>query len=128
MRSAVVVLALLVPLAVAGCAADTGAPARTAERFVAAVTARQGEAACALLAARAAQKLPDKGQTCAQALVELGLREGPVVSAVVWGDEAQVRTTGDTIFLHRFGGGWRVRAAGCTPRGDDLPYDCEVES
>ncbi|MEU7897654.1 hypothetical protein AB0B45_32950 [Nonomuraea sp. NPDC049152] len=124
MKTAVVLLALL---AATGCAVDTGPPARTAERFLAAATTQQGEIACELLARRTAEKLPDKGQTCAQALVEVGLRGGAVKSVAVWGDEAQVRLDGDTLFLHRFGGGWRVKAAGCAPRGDDLPYECEVE-
>ena len=31
----------------------------------------------------------------------------------------------DTVFLATFPGGWRVVAAGCTPRGD-RPYDCTV--
>ena len=41
------------------------------------------------------------------------------------GDAAQVRFTGDTVFLLRFPDGWRIGAAGCTSRGD-APYDCEV--
>ncbi|WP_431898350.1 hypothetical protein [Nonomuraea sp. bgisy101] len=124
MRTAVVLLGLLLA---AGCAVDTGPPARTAERFAAAAAARHGEVACALLARRTAEKLPREGQTCAQALVEAGLHGGTIESVAVWGDEAQVRMDGDTIFLHHFDGGWRVRAAGCAPQGDDLPYECEVE-
>jgi hypothetical protein len=66
-------------------------------------------------------------------------REGPCVAAVpasppggqvletaVWGDDAQVRLSGDTLFLTRTGAGWKVVAAGCTPNGD-LPYVCRLE-
>ena len=37
-----------------------------------------------------------------------------------------VRLAGDTVFLAVFPGGWRVTAAGCTPRGD-RPYNCTVQ-
>ncbi|GAA2701624.1 hypothetical protein [Nonomuraea recticatena] len=121
------IFAALLMFLAAECALDVGPPARTVERFAAATAAQQGEAACALLTPKAAQKLPDQGQTCALALEELGLRVGAVESVAVWGDEAQVRLNGDTMFLQRFEEGWRIRAAGCTPTGEDQPYDCEVE-
>ena len=35
----------------------------------------------------------------------------------MYGQWAQVRLSGDTVFLAVFPGGWRVVAAGCTPRG-----------
>ncbi|WP_113704956.1 hypothetical protein [Nonomuraea lactucae] len=120
-------LALLALALAAACSIDTTAPARAAERFHAAVAARKDEAACAMLARRTAEKLPDPGETCPQALQALELGPGGRVTGVeVWGDEAQVRMAGDTVFLHRYSYGWRVKAAGCEPRGD-LPYDCEVE-
>ena len=50
---------------------------------------------------------------------------GAVQRVEVWGDTAQVHLAGDTVFLLRFPDGWRVSAAGCTPRGD-APYRCEV--
>jgi acetyl-CoA acetyltransferase len=106
---------------------DTVSPARAAERFHAAVSARQDGAACAMLAPKTADRLPDPGQTCAQALAELGLGPaGPVTAVAVWGADAQVRLAGDTVFLHHFGDGWRIRAASCKPVRD-LPYDCDVD-
>ncbi|MET8865812.1 hypothetical protein ABZW11_22985 [Nonomuraea sp. NPDC004580] len=121
----VIVLALAMGLT--GCAVDTAAPARTAERFHAALSAHQEEAACALLSRQTAEKLPDPGQSCAAALRELRLGPGGAVTGVsVWGEEAQVRLRGDTLFLHRYADGWRVKAAGCEPAGD-LPYNCEVD-
>ncbi|MEO3868489.1 hypothetical protein ABGB18_06635 [Nonomuraea sp. B12E4] len=125
MRITLVVLALA--LAAAGCAVDTSAPARAAADFHAALAAHREDAACALLARKTADKLPDPGQGCADALREVRLGAGGgLVSVSVWGDEAQVRLTGDTLFLHRFSDGWRVTAAGCQPMGD-LPYECDVE-
>ncbi|XVQ89797.1 hypothetical protein ACQP2K_21000 [Microbispora siamensis] len=56
-----------------------------------------------------------------------GLRAGAVRGVDVWGDEARVRVDGDTLFLHRFPDGWRVRAAGCEPHPEQ-PYECEVET
>ncbi|MGI5282585.1 hypothetical protein ACQEVF_04560 [Nonomuraea polychroma] len=125
MRSLLILLASLA--VAAGCAVDTASPARVAERFHALIAANQDEAACGMLARRTAEKLPGPGQSCADALRELGLGPGGVVTSVsVWGDEAQVRMAGDTLFLHRFSDGWRVKAAGCKPVRD-LPYDCEVD-
>ncbi|MFI7700134.1 hypothetical protein [Nonomuraea sp. NPDC049480] len=121
------ILITLLALALAGCAVDTASPARAAERFHAALSAHQEEAACGMLARKTADRLPDPDQSCADALRELKLGPGGAVTSVsVWGEEAQVRLGGDTLFLHRFGDGWRVRAAGCEPVRD-LPYECEVE-
>ncbi|MGW0196154.1 hypothetical protein [Nonomuraea sp. NPDC003201] len=120
-------MAALIVLTGAGCAVDTGSPARTAEGFHAAIAAHREEAACAMLARKTADKLPDPGQSCADALRELKLRPGgPVTSVSVWGADAQVHLAGDTLFLHHFRGGWRIKAAGCEPVRD-LPYDCEVD-
>ncbi|RVX38336.1 hypothetical protein EDD27_0632 [Nonomuraea polychroma] len=125
MRSLLILLASLAMAA--GCAADTASPARVAERFHALIAANQDESACGMLAPKTAEKLPDPGQSCADALRELRFGPGGVVTSVsVWGDEAQVRMAGDTLFLHRFSSGWRVKAAGCKPVRD-LPYDCEVD-
>ena len=54
-------------------------------------------------------------------------RFGPVTAVEVWGDSAQVRFAGDTLFLARFDDGWHVRAAGCQPQAADVPYSCQVE-
>jgi hypothetical protein len=45
----------------------------------------------------------------------------------VWGGGAQVRLSGDTLFLAETHAGWRVTAAACKPNGD-APYDCQVEA
>ncbi|WP_433254579.1 hypothetical protein ACQPYK_13055 [Streptosporangium sp. CA-135522] len=111
-----------------GCASSDKAPAEQAvARFYTAVQERHGEQACSLLTPGAADSLGTGGQTCAKAILDLDLPGGQARDAAVWGDEAQVRLTRDTVFLHRFPQGWLVRGAGCRPRGD-LPYRCEVEA
>ncbi len=56
----------------------------------------------------------------------LSLPGGAVEAVEVWGSDAQVRLSGDTVFLTDTPAGWRVTAAACEPRGE-LPYDCAVE-
>jgi hypothetical protein len=51
---------------------------------------------------------------------------GGVEQVEIWSDAAQVRLTGDTLFLLRFPDGWRVSAAACRPQGE-APYQCEVQ-
>jgi hypothetical protein len=69
----------------------------------------------------------DGSISCAEAMGRLELTDGgSVVAASVWGDDAQVRLGGDTVFLTRTSAGWRIAAAGCRPRGD-APYDCRLE-
>ncbi|MFI0417244.1 hypothetical protein [Spongiactinospora sp. 9N601] len=117
-------------VAACGCAAPAGAgPAQAAAaRFLDAVRDGQGAAACALLAPEAAESLAEEEGGCASAVLRLGLPGGGTVRQVsVWGDEAQVRLTTDTVFLHRFARGWLVRGAGCRPDPPG-PYDCEVEA
>lgn len=98
---------------------------QAATRFYGAVHDRQGEQACSLLAPSAAEGLSTGGQRCANAILDLELPGGQPVDTAVWGDEAQVRLSRDTVFLHRFPQGWLVRGAGCTARGE-IPYRCEV--
>ena len=80
---------------------------------------------CALLAPATLTEL-EQDSPCADALPQLPLDGGRVRSVEVWGGGAQVRMEGDTVFLTQTRSGWRVTAAGCTPRGD-APYQCEVD-
>ncbi|MFI6795026.1 hypothetical protein [Streptosporangium canum] len=126
-RTVLVVLGALA-MGPAGCASSDRGPAEQAvTRFYTAVHDRHGDQACSLLTPEAAESLRTGGQTCAETVLGLDLPGGQVRDAEVWGDEAQVRLTRDTVFLHRFPQGWLVRGAGCRPRGD-LPYRCEVEA
>ena len=62
---------------------------------------------------------------CADAIGQLPLDGGNVRSVQVWGGDAQVKLSGDTLFLTQTHAGWKVSAAACTPNAD-APYDCEV--
>ena len=83
---------------------------------------------CALLAPATLQTLEsDESAACADAIGRVPLPGGAVETVEVWGGQAQVRLGGDTLFLTETPSGWRVTAAACEPRGEQLPYDCEVE-
>jgi hypothetical protein len=120
-----VAVAVLGVTTATGCAAAAQpVAAETAARFAAAVARHDGAAACALLTDDARHDTETFGRTCATQLA--GLPDpGGVVGVEVWGQTAQVRLDRDTVFLLRFPDGWRVDAAGCTPRGE-APYQCEV--
>jgi hypothetical protein len=64
--------------------------------------------------------------SCADAIQDFPLTGGDVRSVEIWGGDAQVRLSGDTLFLTETSAGWRITAAACTPQGT-APYDCEVE-
>ncbi|AVT35384.1 hypothetical protein [Plantactinospora sp. BB1] len=123
--------AALTVLTVAGCGSVTDrgdAAAAVAVRTLTAVTAEDGTAACALLAPDTAAELEQSAdKPCAEAILAEDLPEpGVVVASDVYGQRAQVRLSGDTVFLAVLPGGWRVVAAGCTARGDE-PYDCVLQ-
>jgi hypothetical protein len=63
---------------------------------------------------------------CAEAIQELPLDGGSVESVEIWGGDAQVKLSGDTVFLSETSDGWRITSAACTPQAD-APYDCEVD-
>ena len=62
---------------------------------------------------------------CTEAIEQLPLDAGEGRSVEVWGGDAQVKLSGDTLFLTETRSGWRITAAACRPQGDK-PYDCEV--
>jgi hypothetical protein len=122
---------VLAALALAGCASvgDRGEAAdAVATRLLTSVGARNGAAACALLAPETAAEVAQSGdKPCAEAILDEDLpAAGAVTGTEVFGQWAQVRLTGDTVFLAAFPGGWRVVAAGCTPRAE-RPYDCVLQ-
>ena len=116
-------------LATAGCATvgdQERAAADVAVRLLTAVDAGDGAAACATLAPDTVEKVAED-QPCPEAILDKDLpRPGTVVETSVYGQWAQVKLDDDTIFLGAFPGGWRVVAAGCTPRAS-RPYDCSVQ-
>lgn len=110
-----------------GCAQGDQALDRAAADFATAVSGGDTDAGCALLAAATRAVLEHRsGASCSSALQSSRLRGGAVLDATQWGQQAQVRTTTDTLFLTMTEQGWRVSAAGCSPRAD-APYVCAVE-
>ncbi|MDZ5444362.1 hypothetical protein U2F26_16705 [Micromonospora sp. 4G57] len=100
------------------------AAAAVAVRMLTAITEKDGAAACAALAPDTAVELEQSAdKPCAEAILDENLPEpGSVSASHVYGQWAQVRLSGDIVFLGVFPAGWRVVAAGCTARRD-RPYD-----
>lgn len=131
----VVILALTTAL-LSGCASSqgSGSERNAAEQFAAALNADDTAVACEALAPLTRQELESSQQApCAEALAGQDvLRASDVRSSERFGQQAAVvvadadgRT--DTWFFSRFNGRWLVVAAGCRPRAEQLPYDCDVE-
>lgn len=126
MRRAVLVGLTVLPLV--ACASSQQAPALEATRtFQSAVASGDTATACALLAEESRGNLEAASASpCSTSLPRLTLAADPPQSVEVWGDNAQVRTATDVLFLAKFSAGWKVTAVGCRPR-PDKPYDCKVE-
>ena len=128
---ALVVVSALSPVLLGGCSGQGNAEVGNAEtaattfsRDVAGAT----DDACGLLAPQTLKELEDSEGPCATTLPdELKPPPSEVVSAEVYGKDAIVRMSSDTIFLARYRQGWRVTAAGCTRPEVGRPYDCKVK-
>jgi hypothetical protein len=122
-------LALSVLLALSGCAGQGNAEAdnvkATADQFVGSLPTATATA-CGLLAPETRRALEESEGSCVDALPEFTeAATGAVRSLEVYGKDAVVYLSTDTLFLARFTQGWRVTAAGCT-RQLERPYDCKV--
>lgn len=123
---------LAVLAATTGCGAAAGereeAASAAATGFTGALQRADGRRACALLAPRTLDELEKSEQTsCDRAVIQERLPAGDTVRGVdVYGGQARVVLTDDTLFLAHFPTGWKVTAAGCTPRPQQ-PYDCAVQ-
>lgn len=118
-------------LVVAGCGAigpNRAGAEQAARRFHAALDHSDGIGACRLLAHRAIEEVESsEDKPCAQAIGDESIpAAGPVESSVVYGREARVVLHGDIVFLSLFKDGWKVVAAGCTPR-INRPYHCDLK-
>lgn len=127
----VVAATALLAAVLAGCGADVerAEAGRAADAFTRA-EAGDPSAACGRLAPRTLETVEEDGDPCPQALAQAGLPPaGERRGVSVAGHSAQVRYTGDTVFLARFDDGWRVTAAGCehTSTDEAVPYDCAVD-
>ncbi|MGW3152172.1 MULTISPECIES: hypothetical protein [Streptomyces] len=115
----------------AGCTTlgEREAAASTAAlRFEESVRRADGTRACAALAPQTRQELEQSAKApCAEALPGEQLTYGGLVREVqVYGQQAQVVLTTDTLFLSVFPSGWKVTAAGCAPRPQQ-PYQCQIK-
>lgn len=109
-------------------APDSSAVVRAATAFRSAVQQSDGTAACWLLSPQTVHEVAQSaGKPCPAAIVgeAVGGQGGPV-HVDVYGQGARVVFADDVVFLADFPAGWRLTAAGCTPRGDK-PYDCVVK-
>ncbi len=126
------VLALALAIVAGACgsvASREDAATAAARQFRMAISNQDGAKACALLAPRTRRDVEQvTKQSCTAGLLdqEIPIGQDPARGSDVYGDQARVAFAGDTVFLARFRAGWRVTAAGCTPRGE-LPYDCMVK-
>jgi hypothetical protein len=122
---------LAVSFALTGCrslAPDPAAAAAAAIAFRGAVRRSDGVSACRLLSPDVRSAVAQSaGKRCSAAIVGSGISGyGRPVHVDAYGQNARVVFADDVLFLADFPPGWRVTAAGCTPRVD-RPYDCSVE-
>lgn len=120
----------IVCLAVTGCATvgeRAGAAEAAAAGFEEALMASDTARMCGALAPSAREELETDGP-CERALAELKLAPSPgrAERVDVYGSQARVVFAGDNVFLASFPDGWKVTAAGCTPR-TGRPYQCELK-
>ncbi|MFC7491026.1 MULTISPECIES: hypothetical protein [unclassified Knoellia] len=124
--------ALLALVSLSGCAGrgsvEQEAVRSTASGFVLATSSAPAEA-CAMLAPATTEELAGDGEECTDLVSDAAASapDGDALDVEVYGRDAIARSGDKAIFLARFDDGWRVTAAGCTPRGEDLPYDCTIE-
>ncbi|MFD6075819.1 hypothetical protein ACFWG5_09605 [Streptomyces hydrogenans] len=101
-----------------------------ARNFQTALSEADSGRACALLAPQTRQEVASDAGDCAKgpAQEQPPIAAGDAADAVaeVHGRQAMVRLSGDALFLSQFDAGWKVVAAGCTPR-PDTPFDRKVK-
>jgi hypothetical protein len=101
-----------------------------AERFHAALSRDDGNAACMELSASAASSVErQEKRPCQDAVLRLELpgRTAAASSRVYLVSASVLLADGSATFLSEGPAGWKVSAAGCTPTAPDRPYDCKLE-
>jgi hypothetical protein len=127
-------LALAAPLALGACGTGSDrAQARAAVmRFYADVGRHDGGGACGELSRDAIKQLIEQEQaSCSKAVTTLQFQPGRITGVEVFVTNAKVDlSSGETAFLDRAPGGWKLSAVGCKPddKPADHPYDCEVQA
>ncbi|HVQ17733.1 MAG TPA: hypothetical protein VMT27_01700 [Actinomycetes bacterium] len=83
--------------------------------------------ACRMLAPGTLSELQNTFGTCRHSLPQQDLPVATKVRDVdVYGKNAIVHLDRDVVFLARFEDGWRITAAGCTPR-QNRPFTCTLK-
>jgi hypothetical protein len=130
---AIFLTALATGLLGAGCGTknDERSVGAIADRFYSALRAHAGDRACAQLSTNAVDTLESaSGRSCAEAITTLKLPGSGTAHSTVYLDSARADIAGaqpgEAAFLDRTALGWRISAAGCTPKGDG-PYDCQLD-
>ena len=123
-------LALLAALATAGCGQATTPVDRVVDSFERSLAAHDGSGACRVLTAPGREALAkQEHEPCERAVLKVGLSpQTRRAGTGVYLSSGFVHTgSNGAVFLDHTREGWRVSAAGCTPTGDRLPYDCILE-
>ena len=119
-------LLLAAALVLTGCGSASDGARDTALGFYDQL-GREPARACELLAPGTIEELESTDGPCEQSLPESDLPAAARARHVdVFGKRAMVELDADVMFLAHFDDGWRVVAAGCTPR-PERPYDCSVK-
>ncbi|NUO46574.1 MAG: hypothetical protein HOV82_31625 [Streptomyces sp.] len=124
-------MVLVCAVSLTGCATlgeRESAASRAALRFERSVRQADWSRACAALAPQTRRELTQSAKApCVKALAEEQLPyAGALRGSEVYGQQAQVVLTTDTLFLSSFPTGWLITAAGCEPRSQQ-PYQCQVK-
>ena len=124
--------ALSLVLVTNGCAgSQDGTASAVAQEYAAALGAGDGARACAVLAPSVRDELEQSsGKPCGEAVIEEavpgeGENEGNVL-VEVYGTSAQIRLSGDVLFLTRFQHTWRITAASCSSTPREV-YECRIK-
>ena len=131
LRIGTLILLALIGLALAGCGSagerrsDVESTAAGFERLL---RTDDPNGLCAELAPETRSELEQNEKaSCAKAIAAQDIPLGGTTHRVdVYGRQARVVLDSDTLFLSLFRDGWKVVAAGCTPRPGQ-PYQCTIK-
>jgi hypothetical protein len=131
LRIGTLTLLVLFGPALAGCGSvgerrsDAESAAAGFERFL---RADDPKGLCTALAPETRSELEESEKaSCEKAIASQEIPVGGTAHRVdLYGRQARIVLDADTLFLSLFPDGWKVVAAGCTPR-PDRPYQCTLQ-